>query len=87
MLYRKVIAINVKMTELKEILLYVLITNKILKELDLVAASLSVTYPRSQIVAFSLQFDDDQISLLIPYPSQHSTLDGITRPFRAEAII
>jgi len=51
----------------------------------MIAAGLSVTYPRSQVVDFSLQFYDDPISLLIPYPSQDSTINGITRPFQAEA--
>ena len=55
------------------------------QELDLVAACLSVTYPRSQVVDFSLEFDDDPISLLIPYPSQDSTINGIARPFQSEA--
>ncbi len=55
------------------------------QEVDLVAASLSVTHPRSQVVDFSLEFDDDPISLLIPYPSQDSTINGIARPFQSEA--
>lgn len=55
----------------------------------MIAACLSVTYPRSQVVEFTVQFEDDPISLLIPYPEldNFGTIDAIIKPFQYKASI
>jgi hypothetical protein len=51
----------------------------------MVATALSITYPRSKFVDFTVAFSDDPISLLIPYPRLDSTISGIVKPFQSEA--
>ncbi|XP_046651122.1 glutamate receptor 1-like [Daphnia pulicaria] len=56
-------------------------------EIDIIAASLSVTYPRSQVVDFTFAFSEDPTSILIPYPQLDSTISGIVKPFQYEVWI
>ena len=52
--------------------------------MDLVA-TITVTYPRSKVIDFSVQFSDDPVSLLIPYPEMDNTaINGIIRPFHPQ---
>lgn len=53
----------------------------------MVAASLSVTYPRSFVVDFTFAFSEDPISILIPFPQLDSTISGIIKPFQYEACL
>ncbi|EFX68255.1 hypothetical protein DAPPUDRAFT_260405 [Daphnia pulex] len=46
-------------------------------EIDIIATTLSVTYPRSQVVDFTFAFSEDPTSILIPYPQLDSTISGI----------
>ncbi|EFX79318.1 hypothetical protein DAPPUDRAFT_104438 [Daphnia pulex] len=55
-------------------------------EIDIIAASLSVTYPRSQVVDFTFAFSEDPTSILIPYPQLDSTISGIVKPFQYEFV-
>lgn len=56
-----------------------------IKEVDLVT-TITVTYPRSKVIDFSVQFSDDPVSLLIPYPEMDNTaINGIIRPFHSQA--
>lgn len=55
-----------------------------LKEIDLVATALSITYPRSKVVDFTFSFTDDPMALLIPFPRLDSTISGIIKPFEYE---
>ena len=41
-----------------------------------------VTYPRSLAVDFTVQYYNDPVALIIPYPTLDSTINGITRPFQ-----
>ena len=43
-------------------------------------------YERSQVIEFSVPFEDDDLSFIMPYPElDHiGTIDGITRPFQYE---
>lgn len=56
------------------------------QEVDFIAAGLTITYDRSQIIGFTFQFDDDESALLIPYPELEilGNLDAIARPFQYE---
>jgi len=47
-------------------------------------STIIVTYPRSQVIDFSVQFSEDPIGLLIPYPKMDSTINGIVRPFSSQ---
>ncbi len=52
------------------------------QELDLNAACMIVNYPRSLSVDFTFQYYNDPISLLMPYPTLDSSINGIVRPFQ-----
>jgi hypothetical protein len=52
----------------------------------MVATALSITYPRSKFVDFTVAFSDDPISLLIPYPRLDTTISGIVKPFQYEVL-
>ncbi len=45
-------------------------------------------YERSQVIGFSVPFDDDDLSFIMPYPELNhiGTIDGITRPFQYEVV-
>jgi len=47
-----------------------------------VAAGFTVTYDRFMVMDFSVQFYNDPVSLLIPYPTIDSAINGIVRPFQ-----
>jgi hypothetical protein len=57
-----------------------------IQEIDIAAASLSVTYPRSLVVDFTFAFSEDPTSILIPYPRLDSTISGIIKPFQYEVL-
>ncbi len=50
----------------------------------MVAAALSVTYPRSLVIDYTIPFLDDPMALLIPYPQLDSTITRIVKPFQQE---
>lgn len=54
------------------------------QEVDLAATSLGITYSRSQVIDFTVQFYDDETPLMIPYPESDGKVNGITRPFQFE---
>ena len=46
------------------------------------AAGFIVTYLRYSVMDFSVQYYNDPLSILIPYPTIDSTVNGIVRPFQ-----
>jgi len=46
--------------------------------------SLAITYSRSQVIDFTIQFFNDEPPLMIPYPELDGKINGITRPFQFE---
>lgn len=46
-----------------------------------------VTYPRFRAVDFSVQFYNDPVSILIPYPTLDDAINGITRPFQYDVLL
>lgn len=53
-----------------------------MQEIDIVATGLSITYPRSSVIDFTLPYSYDPISLMIPFPELEMTISGITKPFQ-----
>ena len=58
-----------------------------LQEINMVATDLSVTYPRSLVIDFTIAFSHDPMDLLIPYPQLDSTISGIVKPFQYKVCI
>ena len=56
----------------------------ILKEAQIAAVDLSITYSRSLVVEFTMPFSHDPLVLMIPYPELDSTISGIVKPFQCE---
>jgi len=56
------------------------------KEVDFIAAGLTVTYARSTVIGLTYPFDDDENALLIPYPELDITgnIDAVAKPFQYE---
>ena len=48
----------------------------------MIVADLSVTYPRSLVIDFTVSFTHEPMDLLIPYPQLDSTISGIVKPFQ-----
>lgn len=46
-----------------------------------------VTYPRSLVTDFTVQFFNDPVCLLMPYPTLDDTINGIIRPFQYDVWI
>lgn len=53
----------------------------------MVAADLSVTYPRSLVVDFTTPTSYDPLVLMIPYPELGTTINRVVKPFQYEVCI
>lgn len=51
------------------------------------ATSLTVTYPRSLVVDFTIPYSEDPMALLMPFPQLSSNINGIVKPFQYKAIL
>lgn len=54
------------------------------QEVDLAATSLMVTYSRGQVIDFTVQFYNDEIPLMIPYPELDRKINGLAKNFQLE---
>ena len=50
----------------------------------MIATALSVTYPRSLVIDFTIPFSYDPLALMIPFPELDSTVNRIVKPFQPE---
>ena len=52
----------------------------------MIATGFTITYARSTIIGFTVQFDVDERALLIPYPEFQivGNIDAVARPFQYE---
>ena len=64
--------------------MFSLILFHISKEIDLIATGLSITYPRSLVIAFTSPYAFDPMMFIIPYPKLDSTINRIAKPFQYE---
>ena len=54
------------------------------KEAQIAAIDISISYPRSLAVEFTMPFSYDPLILIIPYPELDSTINRIAKPFQYE---
>ncbi len=53
----------------------------------MIAGGFVITYPRFEVADFSVQFYNDPVTMLIPYPSLDDAINGIIRPFQYDVNI